>query len=512
MKRLLYLSLVLLTAWTACKKDDHVKPDPVDRGNGELTAQDEDSLKFYVWWDMLSDSENVPFYYWNDQVPAVDPKDSRYDSAEDLLDDIASYPEVNGEKVDRYSFLDRVGSVSDELDGGQGGDMGFMVAGAQTPDNQTVLVVLYVYAGSPAGKAGVQRGWEVTAINGADIDLSSDAGYDAVNSALFSDASATFTFVPSSGTSKNVKLSRASYHINPVLEDTVYTVAGKKVGYFVYNSFINVLGSEGNAAVAKEEISNAFAKFKSDGVRDLIVDLRYNGGGAVPSAEYLDNLIAPSAVNGENMYSYKYNKELTAAFNSDAEYKKEYIDPVKFSLASGNLNLDRVFFIVSSNTASASELTINNLKPYMDVYLVGDQTFGKPVGFFTTPIWFVKEGDTEPSEVADLYDINFETVNAQEKGGYYSGMTPDNKLVDYVGYNWGDTEDPRLESIFSFISGKGFIDQDTFDSGARKQAFGRQAARPAMLRRSPGSRMLGKPGFNGMVDYRFRDKKPSFRR
>src|SRR5699024_10468785 len=126
---------------------------------------------------------------------------------------------------------------------------------------------------------------------------------------------------------------------------------------------------------------------------------------------------------------------------------KAAIEPVDFQSESNNLNLQQIFFITSRGTASASELTFNNLKTYMYVKLVGDTTYGKPVGFFGIPISFVTKDDGF-QHVADMYAIDFKSVNSDGEGDYFSGMVPDVQLGDYIDIPWGDTDDPRLQSIF----------------------------------------------------------------
>lgn len=499
-----------LIAFNSCKKHD-AKP---KRNGGDTSVtggiSDEDSLKFYVWWYNESDSANIPLYYWEDQVTPANPFSKQFAKGEDMLNYIRSFPSVNGKKVDRYSFLDRTGAISDELEGGVSGDFGFDI----TPvlfgnSNKVHLIVSLVYAGSPAGEATIQRGWDVTSIAGnSNITWDGGSNYQQLIQNIYYASATEFTFRRPDGTDTSLTLTAKTYHINPVLFDSVYTVNGKKVGYFVYNSFINVdtsgiwrnpTGPGANSLVALQEIDDVFNKFKSDGVSELIVDLRYNGGGAVTSAEYLDNLIAPSTTNGQAMYSYKYNTPMTQYFNSYSDLKKDFIDPVKFDLQPLNINLKRVFFIVGHGTASASELTINNLKPYMDVKLIGDTTYGKPVGFFTIPIEFVT--DTGYAHVADMYAINFQSVNSQGKGDYYSGMAPDFEYLLFDGYNWGDTRDTRLASALNYIKTGKF---------ARVSSIEREVNKQGQMRVLKNDNLRNQHQFNGMVDYRLKNNREKF--
>ena len=148
------------------------------------------------------------------------------------------------------------------------------------------------------------------------------------------------------------------------------------------------------------------------------------------------------------MYTYQFNPELQQG-NFPLLKKKpgfqnvsfaENINSVNYEKA-GGLNLSRVFFIVSGSSASASELIINNLKPYMEVKLIGDTTYGKPVGFF--PI--------EISKYA-IYPISFRTINSAGNADYYSGFAPDKLTNDGVNKNWGDVTEPSLAAALKYIS------------------------------------------------------------
>lgn len=513
---ILLLSIFLLM--NACKKDH---TDPATGGNGgdndstgssmELTARDIDSLKFYTWYINISDSENVPWYLWEDQVPEDFPwSSSQYETGNDVMRGIASYPKFEGKNVDKYSFLDMTGEVADELEGGKLGNYGFMVAATQDDNDDFHLYIEYAYAGSPAASAGIKRGDEIVAIdNNTDMDLTSQTAVDRINKALFGSESVSLELrKPDSTNTYTAQIQQVeTFHLNPVLFDTVFTIDNKKVGYFVYNSFVSVVSS-GNGNTAKQEIDQVFSKFKSEGVSDLIVDLRYNGGGSVPTSEYLDNLIAPASAVGKEMYKYVYNPKLTDAFEYLGQSDETYanlLKPVNFQSVTNNLNLGRIFFVVSGSTASASELTINNLRPYMDVYLVGDTTYGKPVGFFTLSISYVTE-NAGYRKVADMYSINFKSANSAGQTDYYFGLNPDVHLYDYVDLMWGDPRDMNLASIFSFIKGDGWLQIDDFTRKMQQQrAESRKATGKNLrfMRKIPSSARIKNPHkFNGMVDFR----------
>ncbi|HSU49868.1 MAG TPA: S41 family peptidase, partial [Segetibacter sp.] len=155
----------------------------------------------------------------------------------------------------------------------------------------------------------------------------------------------------------------------------------------------------------------------------------------------------------------------------------------KFS-NTGTLNLNRVFFIVTGSTASASELLINNLKPYMNVKLIGDTTYGKPVGFFPVDIFNYS-----------IYPISFKTVNSAGNADYYKGFAPDKAAPDGVNKSWGDITDPSLASALKYITTGAFRSAES-----NEQLYSRQMNVQEEL--EPINIQLDKNKFTGMFKER----------
>ncbi|SEM94933.1 Peptidase family S41 [Chitinophaga rupis] len=498
---MIIMSLLCSSVFFSCKKDK-TSPGDNNSGNNGTARTDEDSLKYLVYRIMQvtyadggrNAAKGLPTYYWYSQVPSIDPFSTSYAKAEDLLSTMISYPKLNGNNLDRYSFLDRTGSLANKLQNGviekaagTNGSLGMEVTYALDGNNASHLMVLYADKNSPAGVQGVQRGWEITAINGDDNIAYDNGGANTtkVTNAVYNPTGATsFTFKKANSTTATLTLTPSSYNVNPVLFDTVYTVSGKQVGYFVFYTYSSVSNTSGAATPTKQVLDQLFAKFKSANISNLIVDLRYNTGGAVSTAQYLDNAIAPASAQNKVMYNYTYNDKLTQNLSATGLPAS-----IKFS-TTGGLSLEKVFFITGGQTASASELTLNNLKPYMTVKLVGDTTYGKPVGFFS---YTISDYDSTGKEnyLADLYAINFETKNASNQGGYYSGIAPDQAAKDYVNIPWGSTSDDHLSKIFSYIS-----------TGSFRQASPelRMTENPSLRKNIKRSITSGQ--FNGMVDFR----------
>jgi carboxyl-terminal processing protease len=417
--------------------------------------------KEQLWsFDIYSAMQEI--YLWNDALPkAFDPrKYATPENAMDYLIGLKINPDTK-EAIDRYSFLDKIGNISGEIDGGTAsGDYGFMVTAGYNSSNDISFFVTYVYKNSPAGKAGVERSFEVVKINGSEdvhpkIDanknlVTTSAGYVNMVNSLFRSSSASFTFKKQDGSTLDVSLNTSAYSINSVLYESSFTEGVSKVGYMVFNQFLG--------ETAQAEITNTINRFQSTGVQYLIVDLRYNGGGSVATCEKFCNLVAPQSASNKPMYSYKFNAEQAAYYAT-----KGYATTIKYNKTNA-FAPKKIYFIVGGGTASASELLINNLRPYFtgDIYLIGTTTYGKPCGFWATPIGY-SENQTTTKEGYDLYAVSFETINANKEGGYYAGMTPGSiKYPGVTAYDtpqegWGSKSDARLAQALYHITNGSFM-------------------------------------------------------
>ncbi|MEO6915847.1 MAG: S41 family peptidase, partial [Chitinophagaceae bacterium] len=349
-----------------------------------LTGTDSTAVKA-TRLDLLRDSVYLytkEVYLWNTLLPGYAQFNPRQYSG---ATEIASATNVmNGvralQPLDRFSFVTSTAAAAG-LQTGEDVDLGFLIKPASIdrayPIDSVYWFVNYVYASSPAGKAGVQRGMMLSKINTTKLDYS-NATVAVLNDIFYgATTSASFQFIKADGTALGpITLTKASYVANSVLYRTVLTSGAKKVGYVVFNQFF--------AEPSRKELGDVFTYFSSQGITDLVVDLRYNGGGSTGTQDTLANLIAPLSANNKTMYQYLYNETLQK--NEHQLIKKSLGYGNIFSSAgntqvfkkAGSLNLSRVFFIVTGSTASASELLINNLKPYMNVQIIGDTTYGKP--------------------------------------------------------------------------------------------------------------------------------------
>ncbi|HLT42009.1 MAG TPA: S41 family peptidase [Sphingobacteriaceae bacterium] len=440
----LIVFLILSTSLFSCKKESPTRP--IEKPERTLTTEDLLKDSVYMYTDY--------FYLWQDQLPPFGSlKPENYKTAEQVLEALKSYAkDLNGQPLDRFSFLDRTGAVNESIQEGLSGSFGFDVR----YNNETDLFIKLVYPNSPADKAGINRGWQILEINGnKDLDL---AAFDADNFAFLNRAlsapSINLKLKREDGVETNKQLLRTNFQIKPILYDHIYTVGAKKVGYFVFESFVSTEGDGGTDTYVKNDLNQLFARFENEGVSEVIVDLRYNGGGAVITAEYMSNMLVPVSANDKLMYSYEINKEMEADGWKDIP---DFFTPVNFEKTNA-LNLNRIYFLVTAgSTASASELLINNLNPFIETKLIGEaRTYGKPVGYFPWEILNV-----------DLYAVSFKTTNNVGYGDYFNGMPVDINVGDDVSKDWGNIEEGMLKQALYYAQNGTFLQGSTLQAGRK---------------------------------------------
>ncbi|WP_237275963.1 S41 family peptidase [Tenacibaculum ovolyticum] len=241
---------------------------------------------------------------------------------------------------------------------------------------------IYVYdvvKGSDAEANGITRGMIITEVNGTVLTR------DNVNSLLgnnsFTVHLADYNMGNPVTNTTTINVTKTQVTENPIKEAKVIVNGTKKIGYLMYNQFSSSFDGELNAE---------FLKFKNETITDLIIDLRYNGGGSVNTAVYLGGMIT-GQFNGELFAKQVWNSKVMATTSpndlnnnfTDRILNKDNNQNIILDEAINSLNLETVYFIVSENSASASELVINALSPYITVKLVGVQTYGKHVGSIT---------------------------------------------------------------------------------------------------------------------------------
>ncbi len=395
--RLFLVVIMSLSLLASCKKDN------VTPSTSDLTpAMARDSL-YYIMKD---------WYYWNDVMPDIN-KDDYADPY--LLMDAMRY-----KTLDRWSFVADYDQFMAEMQGSFVGH-GFRI-GLDEANNARIVLI---YAGSPLYAEGVRRGWIVKKINDTDVAPVILAQDETAYTNLIGPGEAgvtnKFLFQKPDGTEETIISTKSSFILNSViLYDTLHLSTGV-AGHLVFDSFI---------APSENELATAFAYFNANGVTDLILDLRYNSGGYLYIAQELASYIAGNASAGSNFIKLIYN-----SLHQDSN--------VSFPLLSTPypLSLSRIIVITTRETASASEVVMNGLKPYMSVVSIGDTTNGKPVG--------MNGGDIGKKYF--IAPVTFKDVNKNDEGDFYNGIAPEALVFDDISHNFNDRNELCLKAAISYL-------------------------------------------------------------
>jgi len=312
---------------------------------------------------------------------------------------------------------------------------------------EVVFAVRYTIKDSPAEKAGLTRGDIISKVNGVTIDtLNYRTILDPENLEFTMVERTGGAFVP---TGKTISVTKDVIQNFPVQFYRVIETGNKKIGYLVYTQFIPgiTVNGTGNSQF-DDELRSIFGEFKAQGVSELVLDLRYNGGGYISSSEVLSSLIVKNLRPGTLMNKQIWSENAKRIFNDPESAYESYWRSEPNNL--GNLN--RVFILTSGGTASASELVINNLKPFMEVILVGGNTYGKDVGSIT-----ISDARNNYRWKWGLQPIVLRTVNALGEANYgtKSGFTPDYAVKDNVlpFQPFGDPSETLLKVVLEKITG-----------------------------------------------------------
>lgn len=428
---------------TACR-DPEVDPNATN-GPATGTGTTVSNTEINNW---ILDSMRV-YYYWNDKLPA---NPSLAQTPDNFFESIIySWDRTLRPDGDRFSWIqENVDDLKSSLQGiEKSTGMQFQLNRWPTGSTNVIGRVLYVLPNSPAARAGIRRG---DIFNGAGGQTLTTSNYSEL---LFSDGTnRAYTFVTINGTAQTTSnpqvktLDLVQLAENPVFKDSIYTIGVKKIGYFVYNQFIN--GPAGfNDATYDNQVDAVFARFKAQGINELILDFRYNPGGSTTAARNLASLVGKGVSSNEIFYRQELNKDIMAEYQrANALSRLE----VKFTNKSQNVgaNLNRVFVLTSDRTASASELIINGLKPFMTVQVVGDTTYGKNVGSITI------EDERKPRRINwGMQPIIAKSFNKLNQSDYTGGFVPDQTVFEpLILAPLGDiANEPLLRATVARITG-----------------------------------------------------------
>ncbi|CAM1364403.1 conserved hypothetical protein [Tenacibaculum litopenaei] len=427
------LFFIIAFVFTACSKKDET-PENIQVQN-------------FVWKGLNA------YYLWQGNIS--DLSDRRFSSEQQLYNYLNGYSDPKNlfesllyqrGTVDKWSWIvDDYIALEQALQGtSQTTGMEFGIAPYRSQPNNVYGYVRYVVPGTDAATKGVTRGMLFTEVNGTQLTRQN------YRNLLFSDATSYTIGLADYNTGNPVRnanslsLNKGNTTENPVHVAKTLDVSGRKIGYLMYNGFTSNFDAQ---------LNTAFGQFKADNVTDLIVDLRYNGGGAVSTATRLGSMIT-GQFNGEIFAQQMWNSKIMSATTTESLVNR-FVNTLSNGTAINSLNLTRVYFITTGDSASASELVMNSLAPYITVRSVGNRTHGKYAGSITmydSPTFTSKSG-INPNHNWAMQPIVLEIVNKEGKNDK-DGIDPTVDLDEDFGNLGvlGDPNEPLLKRTIELIT------------------------------------------------------------
>jgi C-terminal processing protease CtpA/Prc len=351
------------------------------------------------------------YYFWYRELP--DPAPSGFSSPEAYLE------AVRNRTFDQsYSYI--ADQAESEAFFSESQFIGVGVSYRQTGASE--LRVTQVFPGSPAADAGLARGDYLVAINGTAVGtLIANNGLDAAFGPGTAGVTVTLDWRTPDGVPSSARLTKRAVTIPTVSQTAVYDLGRDgRVGYVHFRNFV-----EPSTAA----LNTAFADLSSAAVDELILDLRYNGGGLISVAQHLGGLIGGEGTR---------NQVFVEFFHNDKQTARNQIQ--RFPVPANALGVSRLLVITTRASASASESIINSLRPFMPVTVVGETTFGKPVGQYGF-------------DFCDktLFPVAFQVRNARGEGDYFDGIPADCAADDDLDHELGDSDETSVAEALRYI-------------------------------------------------------------
>lgn len=358
----------------------------------------------------VRDQLNTYYYWYQFLTPGVNP--ASFSTPEAYLEAVRYRPIDNS-----YSYITSAATSEAFYSDSQ-----YIGYGFSNYTSANEIQILQVYDDSPASEAGLRRGDRIVTVNGESVAAMVAGG--TVGTAFGAGTIGVVTDIEwetLDGQRRSARMVKRVVTIPTVSLTRVVDVDGRRVGYLFFRNFV----TPSTAA-----LNDAFAAIKAAGANELVLDLRYNGGGLVDVAVHLASLIGGARTNGQVMVSYVHNDKI-------GPFRDKVL---RFSASEQALNLQRLVVITTRASASASELVINSLRPYMPVTVIGDRTYGKPVG---------QLGLAFCDKV--LFPVAFALKNANLEGDYFDGIPVDCAASDDYLHELGDTAEASFAEALTFI-------------------------------------------------------------
>ena len=437
MKR--FTSIITLTALLfvgiACSNEENNVPSDIEVQNFIWKGLN----AYYLWQQDVPDLSDQRFSTQEQLNAFLDGKDPEELFYSGLLND---YP-----NVDQYSWIvDDYIALGQQLNQGISGTTGveFGLVYETGSDTDIFGYVRYIVPGSDAATKNIQRGDIFHAVNGSPLTIN-NAGQLLFSSSSYILNLADYNNGNPTGNGLSVDLTKSEVQENPILASTIIEVADKKIAYLMFNHFLGDFNNELNSIVTS---------FKNDGITDLILDLRYNSGGFTSNAIILSSMIT-GQFTGELFVKEQWNDKWQTYFEENRPdlITNNFVDQIDGG-AINSLNLTKVVILTTGSSASASELIINGLKPYIDVTTIGETTEGKIFGSVTLydSDDYRLEG-VNPNHTWAMQPLVLEVQNKLGEN-QIGGIVPTISLQENRGNLGvlGEATEPLLERAITFIT------------------------------------------------------------
>lgn len=429
----------------------------LDTDDVAINLEGELQISDFVWKGLNQ------YYYWQEDVPAL--SDQKKNDVKAYAQYINQNPEPEEffqslkHENDRFSWIqDDYVELENALQGvyaTNGVEFGLLRACENC--NEVVGFVKYILEGSDADGKNIQRGDFFTGVNGTTLTT------DNYRDLLFGEElsySLNMAEVNNGSLQNNgvvVELTKIeNFETNPIqISTTIPFSAGEtaysgNIGYLMYNQFV---------ADKSDELNTVFGEFLAAGITDLVLDLRYNGGGSVRNCVELASMIT-GQFNNEIFAQEQWNSKLDAYIREEFGEERLFDRFVGFlsdGEAINSLNLNRVFIITTSESASASELLINGLASYIEVIQVGEQTVGKNVASITVYDYIDNDGTRNPDHTYAMQPIVLKIANSDGFGDYDNGLEPDTLVEEDIRDLGvlGSQEETLFAAVLATLSGTG---------------------------------------------------------
>jgi hypothetical protein len=450
-KTLLLLVSAFLVLFTSCKKDDPAEPEVVVvEPEINVIVQD------FMWKAMNF------WYFWQGDVPNL--ADNRFTTEEAYKDFLATPKDDPGAffnskllfSEDRFSFFSEDYKELVNNFAGVSKSNGMEFGLVNSASRGLFGVVRYIIPNSDAATKNIIRGEVFNGVNGQTLTLENYVQLLFGDNDTYILNMANITASTITGNGKDVSLTKLEgLSENPVHVAKTVEVNGKKIGYLMYNGFTRKYDTN---------LNDAFGQFKAESVTDLVLDFRYNPGGSVNSARLLSSMIYGTNTT-ELFLRQRWNNKLQSQFSPE-DIEDYFASTLQDGTAINTLNLTKVYVLVSGSSASASELVINGLRPYINVVLIGSKTRGKNEFSITmvddparsgAPFIYseAREGNINKDNSWAIQPLVGRNENAVGFFDYTAGFTPEIVLSeDATNYGiLGDVNEPLFARAIQEITG-----------------------------------------------------------